>query len=195
MDKSYLQSFEVKVAEQLVKLATEQHRLASDIYVVDELNEAWRGMAPYYMADAVPWVGTYPMVSVAWAGYLGMGAAAKWDEHWDTHSDYEMLYKSMVTPRGFDELDEYVTEDLLGMKPGGEEWLKLEDMMRSLSTAALTLLRREELEAQTPEAFHFYARVVKVMYVVCYSMELYRLGYRYHKVTAEFEKDSDTETH
>ena len=54
MDSEYLKQFEIKLVEQLLQIATEQGALAGEIYVVDELDDAWKAVAPSYMADAVP---------------------------------------------------------------------------------------------------------------------------------------------
>ena len=58
----------------------------------------------------------------------------------------------------------------------------IEEMMRRLGEAALTLIRRENIEPQSPMAFHVYARVVKVMYRIGAAIELRRLGYKFEQV-------------
>ena len=58
----------------------------------------------------------------------------------------------------------------------------IEEMMRRLGEAALTLIRRENIEPQSPMAFHVYARVVKVMYRIGAAIELKRLGYKFEQV-------------
>ena len=50
------------------------------------------------------------------------------------------------------------------------------------SQAAVTLIRREQIEPQSPMAFHVFARAVKVMYRIGAALELKRLGYKFEEV-------------
>ena len=51
---------------------------------------------------------------------------------------------------GWDELDEYVLEDLLGMLRGSEEAKRYTDLVRRLAELALTQLRHENARAIEP---------------------------------------------
>ena len=152
---------------------------------VEELNEKWRSSAPSYMADAVPEIAKYPLVAIAWAMYLGMGAATLWDKEWNRYKDVDDFHKLMTEPRGFDCMDEYITEILLCLPLGSTEAEKLEDMVRSTAEAAQLLIRKEGIEAQSVMAFHIFARTTKVMFECGVAVALKRLGYNYVKVNAE----------
>jgi hypothetical protein len=137
-------------------------------------------MAPEYMADAVPNIADYPTVAIAWAGYLGMAVACQWDGDWASHKNNE--YKSYYGELGFDDMDEHIVRDIIGFHLESQEAKKIEDMMRRLGETALTLIRRERIEPQSPMAFHVYARVVKVMFKIGAAIELKRLGYKFEQV-------------
>ena len=180
-----LNRYEESLRTTLVKRLTDSQWLAGQLLEVEELNEKWRTSAPSYMADAVPEVAKYPLVAIAWAMYLGMGAATLWDKEWNRYKDIEDLHKLMTEPRGFDCMDEYITEILLCLPLGSAEAERLEDMVRSTAEAAQLLIRKEGIEAQSVMAFHIFARTTKVMFECGVAVALKRLGYNYVKVNAE----------
>ena len=180
-----LNRYEESLRTTLVKRLTDSQWLAGQLLEVEELNEKWRTSAPSYMADAVPEIAKYPLVAIAWAMYLGMGAATLWDKEWNRYKDVDDLHKLMTEPRGFDCMDEYITEILLCLPLGSAEAEKLEDMVRSTAEAAQLLIRKEGIEAQSVMAFHIFARTTKVMFECGVAVALKRLGYNYVKVNAE----------
>ena len=180
-----LNRYEESLRTTLVKRLTDSQWLAGQLLEVEELNEKWRTSAPSYMADAVPEIAKYPLVAIAWAMYLGMGAATLWDKEWNRYKDIEDLHKLMTEPRGFDCMDEYITEILLCLPLGSAEAERLEDMVRSTAEAAQLLIRKEGIEAQSVMAFHIFARTTKVMFECGVAVQLKRLGYNYVKVNAE----------
>ncbi|MBR5131494.1 MAG: hypothetical protein IKV04_03020 [Alistipes sp.] len=180
-----LNRYEESLRTTLVKRLTDSQWLAGQLLEVEELNEKWRTSAPSYMADAVPEIAKYPLVAIAWAMYLGMGAATLWDKEWNRYKDIEDLHKLMTEPRGFDCMDEYITEILLCLPLGSAEAERLEDMVRSTAEAAQLLIRKEGIEAQSVMAFHIFARTTKVMFECGVAVALKRLGYNYVKVNAE----------
>ena len=180
-----LNRYEESLRTTLVKRLTDSQWLAGQLLEVEELNEKWRTSAPSYMADAVPEIAKYPLVAIAWAMYLGMGAATLWDKEWNRYKDVEDFHALMTEPRGFDCMDEYITEILLCLPLGSAEAEKLEDMVRSTAEAAQLLIRKEGIEAQSVMAFHIFARTTKVMFECGVAVALKRLGYNYVKVNAE----------
>jgi len=180
-----LNRYEESLRTTLVKRLTEGKWLDGQLLTVEELNEKWRTSAPSYMADAVPEVAKYPLVAIAWAMYLGMGSAVLWDKEWSRYENEEDLHKLMTAPRGFDCMDEYITEILLCHPLGSEAAEKVENMVRSTAEVAQSLIRKEGIEAQSVMAFHIFARTTKVMFEVGVAVQLRRMGYNYVKVNAE----------
>lgn len=180
-----LNRYEESLRTTLVKRLTDGKWLDGQLLTVEELNEKWRTSAPSYMADAVPEVAKYPLVAIAWAMYLGMGSAVLWDKEWSRYENEEDLHKLMTAPRGFDCMDEYITEILLCHPLGSEAAEKVENMVRSTAEVAQSLIRKEGIEAQSVMAFHIFARTTKVMFEVGVAVQLRRMGYNYVKVNAE----------
>ena len=180
VNKVYLENFESRITDELLRLCKQYGILDGTLLATDDITDRWNQLAPEYMADAVPNIADYPTVAIAWAGYIGMAVAHQWDEDWATHSKDE--YKSYYGEQGFDDMDEHIVRDLIGFHLESKEAKSIEDMMRRLGETALTLIRRERIEPQSPMAFHVYARVVKVMYKIGAAVELKRLGYKFEQV-------------
>ena len=180
-----LNRYEESLRKTLTEYLTSQHILEGRLLEVEELSEKWRTSAPSYMVDAVPEIAKYPLVAIAWAMYEGRAAAVLWDKEWSRYEGVEDFHKMLTEPRGFDCMDEYITEVLLCLPLGSTEANKLEDLIRSTAERALSLIRKEQVEAQSVMAFHVFARTTKVMFDIGVAVELRRLGYNYVKVNAE----------
>ncbi|MBR4995827.1 MAG: hypothetical protein IKY82_07175 [Alistipes sp.] len=178
----FLNSFAEKLSDTLVKQCTADGMLDGKMLLVEELNDKWRTSAPEYMVAAVPQIAEYPSAAIAWACYVGMGAAVLWDKSWGDYKDTEDWYTLMAKPRGFDALDEYVVECLVGYKLDSEENNKLETTIRKCAHTAQTMIRKEGIEPQSVMAFHLFAKVVKVFFELGVSLELRHRGYKYVKV-------------
>ena len=179
-----LNRYEETLRKTLVEYLTEHKWLDGQLLSVEELNDKWRTSAASYMADAVPEIAKYPLVAIAWAMYEGMGAAVLWDKEWKRYESTDDLHQMFTAPRGFDCMDEYITEVLLALPLGSAEAEKIEDMVRSTAERAQMLIRKEAVEAQSVMAFHVFARTTKVMFEAGVAVSLRRLGYNYVKVNA-----------
>ena len=180
-----LNRYEESLRKSLTEHLTSLKALDGRLLEVEELNEKWRSSAPSYMADAVPEIAKYPLVAVAWAMYEGMGAAVLWDKEWSRDEATEDFHTMFTGPRGFDCMDEYITEVLMCLPLGSDEANKLEDLVRSTAERAQSLIRKEQIEAQSVMAFHIFARTTKVMFEAGVAVALRRMGYNYVKVNAD----------
>ena len=180
-----LNRYEESLRKTLTDFLTKEGMMDGQQLVVEELNEKWKSSAPSYMADAVPEIAKYPLVAIAWAMYEGMGVAVLWDKEWNRYEKLEDFHTMLTEPRGFDCMDEYITEILLCHPLGSPEAEKLENLIRSTAERALSLIRKEQVEAQSVMAFHVFARTTKVMFEMGVSVQLKRMGYNYVKVNAE----------
>lgn len=184
-ERELLNKYEEQLRKMVVERLSKEGWLDGQMLTVEELNEKWHDAAPSYMADAVPEIAKYPLVAIAWAMYEGMGIAVLWDKEWSRYEGVEDIHKMLTEPRGFDCMDEYITEVLLCHALESEEATKVENMIRSMAEMAQMLIRKEGIEAQSVMAFHLFARTTKVMFELGVSVQLRRMGYNYVKVNAE----------
>lgn len=180
MDFEYLNRYEKKLQDDLLFLCTNYKMLESSLLTTEDVEEQWHRLAPEYMADAVMQIQDYPTVSVAWAAYLGMAVAYGWDYDWKRYSVAE--YKSYYGERGFDDMDDHIVRDILGLPLESAEAEKIVDTIRRCAQAAVSMIRHEQIEPQSPMAFHVFARTCKVMFRIGAALELKRLGYKFEKV-------------
>ena len=177
--KEYLDNFEEKLQQEILRLCTNYKFLSGTLLATEDIDNYWQVIAPEYMADAVEQVQDYPTVSVAWAAYLGM-AAFGWDIDWNTIS--KAKYKDFYGEQGFDDMDEHLIRDIIGIPLESEDAKDIEEMIRRCAQKAIDLIRHEQIEPQSPVAFHVFARAVKVMYRTGAAIQLKRMGYKFEKV-------------
>ena len=180
MDIGFLNRFEEKIQAELLRICTSHGLLGGVLLATDDVTDHWDVLAPEYVADAVGQIADYPIVSVAWAGYLGLAIVHGWDKNWQACS--RASYTSYYGSQGFDDMDEHIVQHVLGLSLESKEASQLEAVIRSCAQTAVTLIRREQIEPQSPMAFHVFARAVKVMYRIGASLELKRLGYKFEEV-------------
>lgn len=180
MIKIYLDRFEAKLEEDLLRLCTSYKMLNGTLLSSEDIDTHWQTLAPEYMADAVPQIADYPTVSVAWAAYLGLAVAYGWDTDWK--QCLETPYTSYYGADGFDDMDEHIVYDLLGLLRDGYEAKQLEKVIRHCGECTVSAIRHEHIEPQSTMAFHVFSRACKVMFRIGAALELKRLGYKFDKV-------------
>lgn len=172
----YLDRFELGLMDKLMRLCRSYRRLDGVFPSSEDIDGMWPQLAPEYLADAVEQVRDYPTVSVAWASYMGMAVAHGWDKDWERTA--AMKYSELYGSRGFDDMDEHILSQVLGVSLGSADALNIEDMVRRCGELTVDLIRHEEVEPQSPMAYHIFVRASRAMYRVGAALELERLGYK-----------------
>ncbi len=178
--KEYLDSFEEKLQLEILRLCTNYKFLSGSLLATDDIDNYWEVLAPEYIADAVEQVQDYPTVTVAWAAYLGMAVAYGWDIDWNTIS--KAKYKDYYGEQGFDDMDEHLIRDIIGIPLESEDAKNIEELIRRCAQKTIDLIRHEQIEPQSPVAFHVFTRAVRVMYRTGAAIQLKRMGYKFEKV-------------
>ncbi len=179
-DTEYLRTFEKRIQDELLQLCTSCKMLDGVLLSSQDVEERWEALALDYIADAVAQINDYPAVAVAWAGYMGMAIANYWDKDWSTHC--KDAYSTLYGANGFDDMDEHIVRDILGFSLESQYAKDCEEVFRRCSYAALSLIRHEDIQPQSPMAYYTFARTVKVLYRIGAAIELRRLGYKYEKI-------------
>ena len=180
MDIGFLNRFEEKIQNELLRICTSCGMLNGTLLATEDVTARWDVLAPEYVADAVGQIADYPTVSVAWAAYLGLAVAHGWDTNWE--ACVRISYQDYYGSQGFDDMDEHIVQHVLGLSLDSKEAQELEAIIRSCAQTAVTLIRREQIEPQSAMAFHVFARAIKVMYRIGAALELKRLGYKFEEM-------------
>lgn len=179
-DNRYFDTYEQNLQQELLRVCTSLGMLDGDLLASEDIDDKWKEWAPEYIAEALPEVNSYPEFAVACAGYAGMAVAQWWDTDWGRNHSKD--YATLHGPRGFDDMDEHIVQNILGLQLDSVEAKQIMNILLCCAQKAVDFIRFEQIEHQTVKAFHIFARTVKVMYKTGAALQLHRLGYKFHKV-------------
>ena len=175
-DTRDLDRFEQLLEDGLVKICSGAGLIPAELVRCPDVDALWDVYIKDYIADAVVNFNDYPEAALAWAGFLGLGVAWAWDADWQQYKDRP--YRKWYGARGWDDMDEHILRDVLGLPLEGPEAKKISDTLLSCALAVLGLLQHEGVETQTARGFYLLARAYTVLYRIGAAIELHRLGYR-----------------
>lgn len=181
-EQEYLSQYERRLQDSLVSLCTAYEMMGGVLLENDDIEcKFTEALAEPYLAEAIREYRQYPEASVAWAGYLGMAIARLWDSDWQAYQ--QVRYADLQGPRGFDDLDEQIVQRVLGYELDSEPARRIADILSNCAVEALTMIRHEHIEPQSPRAYYVFARTVQVLYRIGASIELFLLGYKLERLS------------
>lgn len=142
----------------------------------EDIEEKWETIAQAYLPDGIREYAKYPNVSLGWMMYIGMAVAALWDKDWETYGAADDLYALLRDKRGFDNMDEHIREDVLGLK--GKAYEVLEKLVGECAARTNSLIRHQNIQPGTKEAFQAYIGALHQMYLMGSAIWLKRMGYK-----------------
>lgn len=145
-----------------------------------DVTDKWEAVGSSYIPDGAREYRDYPAASLGWMMYIGMAVAKLWDDEWEIYSQIEDLYIYMRDKRGYDNLDEYISEDVLMVR--GEEQERLAHMVDECATRVNYALMREQIEPGTKEAFDAYVTCLRQLYLFGMAIQLKRMGYHMERI-------------
>lgn len=122
MSENYLEKFEQTVHQRLAEFLVNKNVVDNRLPEADDIMDRWEKLCLCYLPDGVREFAGYPTVSLGWMMYIGMAIAHMWDEDWEMYSKFDDIYTSILLKgRGYDEMDEYISEDVLHLSPTDAE--------------------------------------------------------------------------
>jgi hypothetical protein len=179
-DNKYFETYEENLLQEMLRVCTSLGMLDGELLNSEDIDLKWKEWAPEYIAESLPEVNSYPEFAIGCAGYAGMAVAQWWDTDWGRN--HSMKYESLHGPRGFDDMDEHIVQNILGLRLDSVEAKQIVNILLCCAQKAVDMIRHEQIEHQTVKAFHIFARTVKVMFRIGAALQLKRLGYKFHKV-------------
>ena len=109
-----------------------------------------------------------------------MAEAKFWDTDWEIYSQIKDLYGLLKGKRGFDEMDEYVREDVLMLR--GQEFDACEALVGDCAARTYNFLSHQGIEGGTKEAFEAFVSCLRQLYLMGMAVQLKSMGYHVTKL-------------
>ena len=170
-----------------VRLLDNMHHYLVERGVVDghlpectDVETKWPAIAEAYLPDGAREFASYPIASLGWMMFIGMAIAKYWDSDWEKYSAADDLYTPMRDKRGFDNLDEYIMDEVLDVHGDAAE--DLQNLVGDSAERVKHELFALDVEPGTIEAFKAYVVCLQVMYRMGMAVQLKTMGYHMTKL-------------
>jgi hypothetical protein len=141
-----------------------------------DVEAKWIPIAEAYLPDGAREFNLYPVASLGWMMFIGMAIAKYWDTDWEKYAAIDDLYTPMRDKRGFDNLDEYILDEVLDLH--GDDAEALQELVGDCAERAKRALFSQDIEPGTADAFKGYVSCLQCMYQLGMAAQLKALGYR-----------------
>lgn len=167
------------------KIETEINRYLRGAGLLDErtpecpdLEQLWQPIGKAYLPDGLHEFNSYPLVSLGWIMFVGMALAQYWDEDWEKYSakSAEEIYTSLRDARGFDNMDDYILQDVLHLDATQAE--RESEIAGKCASIANHALLTSGIEPGTTEAAKAYLAALHILYLTGIRRRLTALGYK-----------------
>lgn len=170
-----MEKLEEKIKEDLHRFLVRKQAVDERLPQCPDVEEKWESIARAYLPDGIREFQDYPVASLGWMMYIGMAVAKMWDEDWTAYANLPDLYATLRDKRGYDNMDEYVREEVLLLE--GKESEALDSLASECASRVHNILVHQYIEPGTKEAFHAYVACLHVLYLMGAAMQLKRMGY------------------
>ena len=175
-----MSSFNEKVCQDLHQYLLAMGETDERMPDAPDIEDMWEQTAQAYLPDGVREFSGYPVVSLGWMMYIGMAMAKMWDEDWEKHSQLDNIYLYLRNQRGYDCMDEYIREEVLGLS--GDDYTYTEKLVAECASRTNSQLSHAGLEPGTKEAFRAYVEALHNLYTMGAAVQLHRMGYHMTKM-------------
>ena len=175
-----MKQFEEQLQKDLHQFLLSMKEVDERLPQCPDVEEKWEEIAQAYIPDGIREFNDFPSASLGWMMYIGMAVAKFWDAEWEIYSKIENLYAYLRDKRGYDNMDEYIRENVLLLS--GVDYTVLEKVVGECASRVYNALRHQHIEPGTKEAFHAYVACLYQLYLAGATMQLKRMGYRMTKM-------------
>jgi hypothetical protein len=169
------------------ELLAELHRYLIRCGVVDErlpecpdVEAKWPPVAEAYLPDGAREFANYPVASLGWMMFIGMAIAKYWDVDWEKYGSVDDLYTPMRDKRGFDNLDEYILDEVLDLHGDAAE--QMQTLVGECAERTKRAIFALDIEPGTVDAFKAYVAGLQCMYQMGMALQLNAMGYHMTKI-------------
>ena len=108
-----MKQFEEQLQKDLHQFLLSMKEVDERLPQCPDVEEKWEEIAQAYIPDGIREFNDFPSASLGWMMYIGMAVAKFWDAEWEIYSKIENLYAYLRDKRGYDNMDEYIRENVL----------------------------------------------------------------------------------
>ena len=145
-----------------------------------DVEQKWQPVAEAYLPDGIREFADYPVSSLGWMMFVGMAVAKYWDEDWEKYGKVDDLYTPLRDKRGYDNLDEYILDEVLDLH--GDEAEARQTLVGDCAERAKRALFALDIEPGTIEAFKGYVACLQCMYQLGMALQLNAMGYHMERL-------------
>lgn len=171
-----MENFGDKLKVLLLQYLRQEGVVGERFPICQDVEDKWQNILTAYMPDGVREYNEYPMVSLGWIMFVGMAMAKYWDLDWEKYADKDDIYETLRKQRGFDEMDEYILEEVLEFDE--EKCKKITDIVAECACITNTFLRNQNIEPGTKDAVEAYLECLHQMYLMGMAVQLNDMGYK-----------------
>ena len=171
----------------LTTLFDDIHRFLVERDAVDErmpecpdVEGKWPAIAESYLPDGAREFADYPVASLGWMMFIAMAVAKFWDVDWQRYDKEPDLYLMLRDKRGYDHLDEYILDEVLGLHGDAAE--QMQTLVGDCAERVKRLLYKQDIEPGTADAFKAYVACLQCMYHMGMAVQLKAMGYHMTKL-------------
>ena len=171
-----MENFGDKLKVLLLQYLRQEGAVGERFPICQDVEDKWENILNAYMPDGVREYNEYPMVSLGWIMFVGMAMAKYWDVDWEKYADKNDIYENLREKRGYDEMDEYILEEVLEFDE--EKCKKVTDIVADCACITNTFLRNQNIEPGTKAAVEAYFECLHQLYLMGMAMQLNDMGYK-----------------
>lgn len=169
------------------ELLDDLHRFLLKRDVVDErlpecpdVEGKWPAIAEAYLPDGAREFANYPVASLGWMMFTAMAVAKFWDLDWEKYDRVENLYLMLRDKRGYDNMDEYILDEVLDLHGMAAE--QMQELVGDCAERVKRALYSKDIEPGTVDAFKAYVACLQTMYRMGMAVQLKAMGYHMTKL-------------
>lgn len=173
------QNFETLLIKNLTEYLLPKGAIDIPLPDCPDVQDKWQSIAEAYLPDGIREFSQYPAASLGWPMLIGMAMATFWDDEWNIYSNIPDVYAYLRNKRGFDQMDEYILEEVL--KLDNQQKQHVSQLASDCAAYTLAFMRRQNIEPATSQAFKAYVSCIHAMYLMGMAIQLKTLGYKMTK--------------
>ena len=145
-----------------------------------DVEAKWPAIAEAYLPDGAREFASYPVASLGWMMFTAMAVAKFWDEDWEKYDKIENLYLYLRDKRGYDNMDEYILDEVLDLH--GDSAEEMQNLVGDCAERVKRAIFGLDIEPGTVDAFKAYVSGLQCMYHMGMAVQLNAMGYHMTKL-------------